>query len=253
MSVETLLDLALPRTIRLHDRGHNFNLICRRLEPADWIAYFVAIRITSEQDGKSRVNTMDFETPRVLLAERVLTATEGYKVAGDGKLESLPNWQTRIPLAHRRQLGATLADVRPSQADAEFVIHAEAEEVLLDATWSAIKPGAADEWIMQKFQGLKHIFKTPGQAQYKRYNQEASRSVVVGGSRSGKTIYAGAQRVLCELYDELVVSVEGYAWNGSPLSGVQQIRDSMDMHHKFTAAQELLNPASGVSAEDVQE
>ncbi|QHN04428.1 hypothetical protein FTO74_14425 [Granulicella sp. WH15] len=249
---EVLLDLAKLRIIRLHDRNRSFTLFCRRIERADWLAYFAAIRITSEQTGAKRANTMDFETPRVMLAERVLLKAEGYKVAGFDKLEDVPNWQSRLPLSHRRQLGATLANVRSSEASEDFVIHAEAEEVLLDAAWSAVHL-IGDSWAMNEYQGLKHILKTPTDAQYKRYNQESSRSIVVGGSRSGKTIYTGAHAVLCDLYDELILSVEGYSVDGKPLTSVEQIRAEMDLHHKFSAAQELFNPNGTVSTEAAEQ
>lgn len=236
------LELSTPRRIRLHDRGHAFTITCRRVEPADWLAYFNAIAITSEQQGAQRVSTMDFDSPRVLLAGRVIFGAEGYKVEGGVDITSLPNWIERIPLSHRRQVAATLADVRLSASVEEFVIRAEGEEVSLDCTWSLNEETGA----MTGFQGLKHLFKTPTAAQQKRYNQAASRSIVVGGSRNGRTIYTGAQEVLCELYDELILSVDGYSWKGDPLADPKSL---MDLHHKFTAAQELFNPSSTVSTE----
>ena len=142
-------------------------------------------------------------------------------------------------------MAATLADVRPSASLDEFVIRAEGEEVSLDAAWSVDE----ETGKMVAYAGLKHLFKTPTAAHQKRYNQAASRSVVVGGSRTGRTIYTGAQETLCDLYDELVLSVDGYAVKGEPLAGLDQIRSYMDLHHKFTAAQELFNPSSSVSTE----
>lgn len=239
------LELSAPRRISLHDRGHAFTITCRRIEAADWLAYFGAIAITSEQQGAQRISSMDFDTPRLLLAARVITAASGYKVEGGAEIETLPNWVERMPLSHRRQVAATLADVRPSASVEEFTIRAEGEEVTLDAAWSIDEQTGK----MIAYAGMKHIFKTPTQAQQKRYNQAASRSVVVGGSRTGRTIYTGAQELLCELYDELVLSVEGYGWHGAPLTGVGDIRNYMDAHHKFSAAQELFNPSGTVSTE----
>ena len=188
---------------------------------------------------------MTTAAPPARLAGRVIINAEGYKVEGGVELASLPNWIERIPLAHRRQVAATLADVLLSASVADFVIRAEGEEVSIDAAWSVDE----ETGKMVAYAGLKHIFKTPTQAQQKRYNQAASRSVVVGGSRSGRTIYMGAQEVLCELYDELIVSVEGYSVEGVELKGVAPIRAYMDLHHKFTAAQELFAPSSTVSTE----
>lgn len=240
---EVLFDLASNRTILLHDRGRVFTITCRPPSPADWFAYFAAISITSERTGAEVVNTIDIETPRVLLAERVIVAVEGYKLStlafsAAATLTDLPNWQSRLPLAHRRQVGETLADVRVSMPtdDNDFLIQPEGEEVTLDATYSVV------DGKMVRLTGLKHIFKSPTQAQHKRYNGEASRSVVTGGSRNGRTVYTGAQKVLCQLWDELIVGVEGYAVNHPK-------PDDMDLHHKFTAAQELFAPTSTVTTE----
>ena len=52
--------------------------------------------------------------------------------------------------------------------------------------------------------------------------------------------------MLCELYDELILSVDGYSWKGDPLADPKSL---MDLHHKFTAAQELFAPSSTVSTE----
>jgi hypothetical protein len=240
-----LLDLNWPRNIQLHDRGRVFTIECRRVEPADWLKYFAAITVTSEQIEGKRVSTSDFDTPRILLAELVMTGASGYKVDAVDHITQLANWQQRIPLAHRLQIGSTLAHVRVSDPADDFLIRAEGEEVSIDAAWS-LDP---ESGRMVAFQGLKHLFKMPTQAQHKRYSSAASRSVVVGGSRTGKTIYTGAQEVLCELYDELIVSVDGYSWNDTPLADVRKVRDCMDLHHKFTAAQELFNPASTVTTE----
>jgi hypothetical protein len=177
---------------------------------------------------------------------------EGYKVAGGGQLCDLPNWQERIPLSHRQQLGETLADVRPSTTETELVIHPEGEEVVLDATWTYRDSDEEKEITghMQRFVGLKHILKTPSEEQHRRYSREASRSRVIGGSRNGKTVYQGSQPLLAKLYDELVITVEGYAVAGVPITLPSDITTYMDMLHKVMAAQELFQPQNTASLAD---
>lgn len=237
---EAQLELNQRRLIVLEDRGKTYTLICRRVTPEDWKQYFAGIVITSEQRGRERVNVIDVNSPRLALAEAVLVGAEGYKVAGNVPLTEIQNWQSRIPLAHRLQLGETLADVRPSRSEGELTIYPEGEEVLLDATWSAVltQTGPA----MHGFIGLKHVLKTPSEAQHRRYSDEASRSRIVGGSRSSKTYYSGAQPLLAKLYDELVISVEGYSVDARPLATPEEIVREMDMMHKVMAAQELFQP-----------
>ena len=232
-----LLNLSAPRSITLHDRNRKFTLLCRRVTKEDWLAYFAAIRVTSENTQEGRVSSQDFQTAQLVLAERVLTGAEGYTVAGGAELTSLPDWQSKIPLNHRLQLGMTLADVAVSESLDEFVIHPEGEEVLLDAIW----PG--EDGAMLRYNGLKHIFKTPTPAQHKRFRDAASRSLLIGGSRTGRTVYLGAHATLCELYDELILAVEGYCADiPDALYARPDIIAHMDTYHKFVAAKELFNP-----------
>ena len=174
-------------------------------------------------------------------------------MAGGGNLTDLPNWPARLPLAHRRQVGATLADVRVAIPDGDFVIQPEGEEVLLDAAYTAAPAGDGNQpGKMLKLTGLKHLFRSPTAAQHKRYNAQASRSVVVGGSRAGRTVYPTTHAVLADLYDELIVSVEGYALDGVALTSDVNARGSMDLLHKVTAAQELFAPASTVTTDSTE-
>ncbi len=247
---EALLDLAIPRKIKLHDRGRTFLIGCRRIEPADWLRFFSQISVTSEQNGSERISSSDSTSPGIHLAESVIVSAEGYTVRGGADLTTLPSWQSRLPLAHRFKVGATLANVRPSAPkDQDFCILPEGEEVFLDCDWSY----SDDEGAMVGFERLRHVFRTPTQAQQKRYYSASSRSIVVGGSRTGKTIYAGAQETLCDLYDELILSVEGYSANGHALDTQIAIWNWMDLQHKFVAAEQLFNPAATATTEAVAE
>lgn len=240
------LDLATPRSVVLQDRGRTYTLHCRRITEDDWTRYFMGIVIVSEQQGRERINTVDVNGARLALVGRVLTGAEGYRVEGGQELTTLDGWQNRVPLAHRLQLAATLTDARPSAEEGDGLIYLNGEEIVLTASWNL-------DGSMVQFGGLKHRLQAPTEAQYRRYASQASRSRVVGGSRTGKTIYSGAQLTLAELYDELVLSVDGYASNGLPLGNDQdRIRRSMDMLHKVMSAQELFQPqeTAQLAAED---
>lgn len=237
------IDLAAPRTIVLQGRERSFTLTCRRITAEDWREYFDAICIASRQDGRDQERTLDLETPRRTLAERVIVAASGYDVDGGAALETLPDWQKKLPLSHRLKVGEVLGSARAvSRNDDDLTIYPEGEPVFLDTVWTVGENGA-----MQGFSGLKHILATPTEAQYRRYAREASRTRILGGSRTGTTIYPGAQGVLAELYDELIVSVEGYGLGGQPLSGREQIAREMDMQHKVAAAQEIFQPRQDVT------
>ena len=237
--VEATLDLATPRCIVLKDRGQTYSLNCRRITETDWLAFFANIFVSSEYQGKELVQVRDTTTALPILAEAVLDGAAGYKVAGGADLMSLTGWQRKIPMAHRILLGATLASVSVSAEAAEIALEPEAEVVSLDATWTA-----GPDYEMQRLQGLKHTLKIPNEDQFRRYTREASRSVITGGSRSGRTIYPGANALLAKLYDELVISVDGYTVNRQPLTSREQIIREMDTHHKVTAAEQIFQPQS---------
>lgn len=242
---QTAIDLAQPRTIVLSDRGRLFTLECRRITNADWTAFFNAISVTSEQRDGGIISVTDTTSPQLQLAEAVLVDAKGYKVAG-GAMEFVGSegWQRKLPLAHRLKLGEILADARPEFGDGDLDISMEGELVSLSCTWTATSDGQC----MQKISGLKHIFATPTEEQYRRYQRAASRVKVVGGSRTGKTVYLGAHAVLADLYDELIVSADGYVVGDQLLRGRESIAREMDMHHKVMAAQMLFLPQSGVQA-----
>ena len=66
---------------------------------------------------------------------------------------------------------------------------------------------------------------------------------MVGGSRNGKTQWLGAQATLADLYDELIVSVEGYTVDGAAPDR-EGIVEFMDTYHKVAAVDVLFAPAA---------
>ena len=102
---------------------------------------------------------------------------------------------------------------------------------------------------MRKFHGLRHNFKTPTAEQQRRLSRDSSRSRVVGGARNGKTLWLGAQATLADLYDELIVSVEGYAVDGKAPER-EEVIEFMDTYHKVAAVDVLFAPAAPKVEED---
>lgn len=244
-------DLGEARTVLLQDGSRSFRLNCRRITPSDWQTYFDGIYITAEQQGNVRISTVEAASARLKLADSVIIEAFGYKVDGGLDLNAIAGWQQRLPLNHRKLLGEVLADVRPAAPTDEFVIYPEGEVVYLDATFTAraqLDEQGLYRWSMVKLTGLKHVLRTPSEEQHRRFMRESSRSKIVGGSRSGKTIYPVAHPLLAKLYDELVISVEGYSVNGTALTtDSTTIRTEMDMLHKVIAAQQLFQPLDTTS------
>jgi hypothetical protein len=234
----SLLDLAEARVFTLVGKKE-YTIKTQRLSREDYEAYFAAIYYTTKQEGRDLVKSVDTESASILLADRAITEAHGYTVAGGADLMSLPNWRQLLPLNHRRSLGQLLVTVVPSVGADDEMIYPEGYPISLDAIWGSAEDGGA-----RVYKGLVHVLRAPSEAQHRRYLRASSATRVFGGSRAGTTQYLGAQMVAAEIYDELVVSVDGYGVAGRPLADVQSIRREMDVYHKFAAAFQVLQPSN---------
>jgi hypothetical protein len=226
------LDAAERSVAWRNSQGQRRIHVFQRITQDLWNGYFA--RMLFETDATSR--TIDLNSAALWLYGQAIQRVQGYVMKGDVDLCTLPNWKERIPMGHRLQAVNLLASVSRS-VDGPTEIEPDCEIVSLDAAWNL-----ADDGGMQKFVGLLHRFSIPTTEQMMRFSRETSRSLVVGGSRSGKTIHAIRQKVLLSLYDDLIQSVDGYEAGGLPLrEGALKIE--MDAFHKIAAAGALFSNA----------
>lgn len=240
------IELATPRVIVIEERGKQYRLTLARIGKKQWTHYFEGIVSTSENQAGKRVDSFDSSSARIDLVERSLQNAEGYATADGSPVTSAANWQSLLPLSHRLAAGNTIVNVDRAEASDDEPIVLGAEAVYLNAVWSA-----DDKGVMQKYRGLCHRFKTPDADQQRRFSRDSSRSRIVGGSRKAKTLWMGPQATLVELYDELIVSVDGYQVNGVELGADRDvIVAEMDTYHKVAAADVLFSPAAANLSED---
>jgi hypothetical protein len=176
---------------------------------------------------------------------------EGFRTAGDVPVDQLKDWKQKLPVGQKINVATVLRDVKVSTAGDEDAAPflGETTDVSLECTWSAGENGK-----MTRYAGLIHRFQQPSIEQLRRYNRESSRTRVVGGSRTGKTIWPGVQPLLASLYDDLIVSVDGYSFNGVPLSEQREaIKLQMDTFHKVAAVESLFVISAGEEPEETQE
>lgn len=230
------IDLASNRVIAINDRGRSYKLVVAPIAQKKWLRYFDGCVSASEYADGARIDSNDFSAARRELAESVLIDAEGYTTSQP--LHEIEAWQTKLPASHLLTLGATLCAVSVSDDLDDAPIQIGRETVILEATWNANDSGE-----MRRLRGLRHVFESPSGDQQRRYSRDASRSRVVGGSRSGRTIWLGAQATLMDLYDELVVEVDGYSLSGKPIVDRDEIAEVMDGFHKVVAAAALFSPA----------
>jgi len=229
-----LLELTGKRVVSFKDRGQAITFFFRRLTAADWQKFFAGCVFETERIGATQTRRIDHRTAGMELVESALLDAVGYKLRDGADLTALPSWQKRIPAGHKVAAAELLQKVSESQDDVERWFDPEAQEVYLDAAWGSETPGK-----MMKYSGLVHRFTPPTAEHERKYNRASSEARVVGGSRAGRTIYPGRQELLIAIYDQLIITVEGYSVNGKPLEDPKEIRSEMDAAHKVTAVQAL--------------
>ena len=238
MQTHPVIDLKKPRIITIHDRGHDYTFTVAPISRKQWLKYFEGIQSTSENIGGRRVDAFDSTGARLALITEALVDVDGYTSPDGGGVTDINGWHELIPASHRIAVGNALIQVRRSEDADEHPIVLGHETVLLDAAWGINRP------VMSWVKHLRHTFNSPSVEQQRRYNRDMSRSQVMGGSRTGKTRWLGAQATLAELYDELIVSVGGYVVDGEPLDDdTGLITATMDTYHKVAAAEALFTPA----------
>jgi hypothetical protein len=228
---KVLLPLDAERQVTFKDKGQIFVFTFNRVTDAQWRRFFSGLVVENEKSGSGRLSRVDYRTAGIDLFENAVKSADGYKLR-DGKFTDIPNWKTRVPFGHKQKAVELLTDVTFSESSPEF-FDPDVEEIFIDAKWGAA--GA-----MTQYRGLAHRFTPPSAAHQQRFNRAAGESRVVGG-RSGKTISTSRQDMLADLYDELVVSVDGYGFAGRPLEGTEQIRREMDTFHKASAVSQLFS------------
>lgn len=243
------LDLA-ERTVAIKDRGQVITYTFRRLTSDDWARYMSGIVIETERRGGAVVNTMDTRTAADDLIKSAIVRVHGYVTRDGRRVDEVEGWKDNLPYRHTIPAVNLLQEVSGSKEDRPIFFDAKVEEVLLDAVWDPILVDDKPSGQMKKYTGLVHRLSRPTPEQKKLYNRSLAESRVVGGARNGRTIHGGRHRTLSQLYDEMIVEVEGYAANGQPLTGRSAIVQQMDYTHKVTAIDELFSTADVTNAED---
>ncbi len=224
-------------------RRHVFDPITR----ADVDAYFSSLTTATERkSGNSLEWHIDAGTSILKLYERKIKRVEGYSLTDGRDIMALANWKDRVPGVHRLRATQILMKVTGSENGADLAIDPEAELVSLDAFWSAGDSG------MTHYRGLIHRFSTPTFEHWRKLAERSTRTISVGGSKSQRTIYPKLNRVYVELYDELILSTNGYSVGGQPIGGREQCISRMDAFHKIAAMSILFDKPSGDDAEDLE-
>ncbi|MGC2108232.1 MAG: hypothetical protein WA655_01865 [Candidatus Korobacteraceae bacterium] len=240
------LELAGERRIAIKDHGKLLRFTLQPITREMWLKYFDAIVSTSENRGREQLNTFDAASPLLAMVAGSLSDASGYKLPeGVKQLSDIPDWKAKLPFSHRTAIGQVLTNVTTAaDADGEEAVIG-LDSVGLEALWNC-----DDNGVMFLHWPLVHRFSTPSFEHERRYMRDQSRSKVIGGSRTGKTVWMGMQHTLIDLYDKLVTSVDGYTANGNALGSRAKIVQYMDAYHKVVAAQQLFRAPAQLEPEE---
>ena len=234
-----VIDLSKGRVISFRDRGFTYSYTFDRLAQKDWDSYFSSILITREQVGNEQSSVIDPQSGASELVRAKVVSVDGY-VEG---FTAQPGWKLALPVSHVRLVASLLMAVAVDDAS-EGPIDPFHQEVRLRCAWSSDDPGK-----MKLYTGLVHRFNPVTAEHERKLNRAVSESRVVGGSRSGKTVYPARQKALLAMYDDLIESVEGYAF--FPATDDIKVAETnerylivreMDALHKVVAVGHLFSP-----------
>jgi hypothetical protein len=232
-ATSSLLMLDQPRVIPIREGKRDYTFYFRRILQADWEQYFSGLYLSSRNEGVAQLNTTDFSTAGIELFESTLTKVVGYS----RELTTTEDFKKVLP-RHSVAVAGLLRSVFISEDEDDKPLDCDSIVALVDAYWSQ----TTDAGQITQYKGLLHRFAPPNVEQRKRYMRGGAISKVIGGTRKGSTtVYSLRNKLLLDLYDQLILSVDGYGVAGKPLEGAEQIRREMDAYHKAEAVAQLFN------------
>jgi hypothetical protein len=225
-----MIELAENRKIVIH-RG--LSVTVSHISKAAWLECFDAMTASQSRKGQGVELHVEAEDALIGLLEKVAIDAEGYPHLAD-----IPDWQSKIPRSHRLAYGNALGSACVLEDKGSGVYRRGDDKVVrLQALWSACESG-----LMRRHKDLVHVFKVPSAAQLNNFRRGFAAPRIVSGGRlgrgSGLTVQGPlAARMCSAIYDEFVVRVEGYTFNGVPLyDNRAAIVNCMDTYHKVIAA-----------------
>lgn len=217
-ATDGLLDLSAPeRSVRVREAGRVGRHIFRPLALSDWLRYLADLKteFVYEEDSVLPVNRS--EEAAVALWDGAVLRVEGYHCGDD--------WKERMPVGHKAAAVNLLQEVYVTESADPFDLQAEGHSVVLEAAWNE-----------SVYERLVHRFRLPAAAEELSFRRLQIRFYRMTGQRGGVTRVRVPAKLkeLCQLYDAMILSTEGYAGFRSP--------KDMDPLHKQAAVTALFTP-----------
>ena len=274
----TLLELAPPELLvplKVTHSGRSYRLQhrLRPPAPADWFAYEAALEMAVEElpagaddEPCYRLHVRTSDAAR-LLWDRIALSVDGYELPGGapdthiqqpspgacpeqsrGAPAPGDDWRALIPLAHKEAAVSSLTLVAPS---------VPSDSTNTDST-NNFFPLLADERVVvleaarggRAYPRLVHRFRPASVEDERLYRRLLSETLLVRGSRAPRTLLPARLPGLVRLYDQLILSVEGYSIRNQPPASSIELIQAMDAWHKRVAVQALFGDLATAAADD---
>lgn len=215
----------------------------------DWYEYHKKRNFMGLSRGKDTFefsNVMQEED--LAFWESLIVRVEGYK-AGDSDLMVAINWKEKVPVQHKLEsLTTFLAFAREEEPSSALVTSEDGFDVDAETScelkFSVIQNG--EEYF------VTHFFKTPETSDYVKFNRITSRLQLVRTKQKGvqEMRQPADIRPFVEMYDKLIVKVDGYTFDGVDVMDVADWKTKIDSNHKKEAVRELFtSPLLGEESE----
>lgn len=226
---EITFDLKVSKPGRRFQAQH----VLRGPRADDWLAFERAWKLETQMvespeaqgDELAMRTRMDTAEAQVALWDRLALRVSGYPhMNGEAA-----GWKELVPVSSKQLIATALANVHAAELTDDDVVPTPAlgeDLIVLDAVRGKQK------------HRLFHFFRSPSADHQMRYKRIVRDTLVVGGTRrpGSREIYPPRLPSFLPLYDELILRVEGYAWDGRPAEQTgKELAARMDAWHKRAA------------------
>lgn len=205
----------------------------------DWFRYQKKRKFMGLSKGKDTfefANVMQEED--LSFWESLIIKVEGYTSAGQDLMEAYPEgWQEKIPIRHKLEaIAGFLIFNREEEPDSSLT---EGSGFDVDAEASTEMKFVASQNGTDRYVVFK--FRQPESSDFVRFSRLTSKLQLVRTKQRGvqEMRMPADIRPFIEMFDKLIVAVEGYAFDGKPLMEVEGWIQKIDAFHKREAVREL--------------
>ena len=211
--------------------GRRFRVthIFRPPKLADWKLYQERFGLSKEREGQQEIWSDSREEAAQLMWNEVALGVEGYLLPAGSESD----WRDRVPVIHKVMGIDSLARVGVAEEQEEpgYSLESPSRKVYLEARRGGLV-----------YSNLTHVFNEPSELETKKFRRIRASILRVRGSRTDKSIYPSHLAEMVGFYDNLIVEVSGYSFDGKVSLLRADIVRAMDALHKTSAVISLFNP-----------